>query len=78
MPTVETSHPIRQMLAETLQAIASRTAFRPTVGVIVGSGLGGIAGALKVQATIDFAGLPHMPPATAPGHEGTMVLGTLG
>ena len=78
MPTVETSHPVRQMLAETLQAIASKTAFRPSVGVIVGSGLGGIAGALKVQAAIDFADLPHMPPATAPGHEGTMVLGTLG
>ncbi|MBI3321682.1 MAG: purine-nucleoside phosphorylase [Candidatus Omnitrophica bacterium] len=78
MSILETAPPLRQQLDETIRAIASRTAFRPTVGLIVGSGLGGLAKALQVEAEIDYADLPHMPQATAPGHEGKLVLGTLG
>jgi purine-nucleoside phosphorylase len=69
---------LRQQLDETVQTIAARTPFRPTVGLIVGSGLGGLTRALRVEREIDYADLPHMPRPTAPGHEGKLVLGTLG
>ena len=75
---LETTTPLRQQLDETVQAIAARTTFRPAIGLIIGSGLGGLSGALRVDAEIDYADLPHMPRATAPGHEGKLVLGTLG
>ena len=75
---LETTSQLRQQLDETLQAIRARTAFRPAVGLIVGSGLGGLTKALRVEAELDYAALPHMPAATAPGHEGKLVLGTLG
>src|SRR3989338_3681458 len=78
MPTVDTPAPLRRQLDETVRAIASRTAFRPTLGLIVGSGLGGVTQALRVEAEIPYADLPHMSEATAPGHEGKLVLGTLG
>ena len=70
--------PLRQQLDETLRAIGSRTKFHPTVGLILGSGLGGLTKSIKVEADIEYADLPHMPRATAPGHEGKLVLGTLG
>ncbi len=70
--------PLRQQLDDTLRVISSRTRVRPTLGLIVGSGLGGLTHALRVDAEIDYTELPHMPPATAPGHEGKLVLGTLG
>ena len=75
---IETATALRQQLDETMQAIASRTRFRPEIGLIIGSGLGGLTGALKIDTEIDYAELPHMPQATAPGHEGKLVLGTLG
>lgn len=75
---LETASELKQQLDDTLQAIASRTKCRPTVGLIVGSGLGGLTKALRVDAEIDYAELPHLPQATAPGHEGKLVLGTLG
>lgn len=75
---LDTSSQLRQQLDDTLQAIADRTAFRPTIGLIVGSGLGGLTRSLRVEVELDYAELPHMPQATAPGHEGKLVLGTLG
>ena len=78
MPIVETPSLLRQQLDATVRAIASRTTFRPSLGLIAGSGLGGVAKALQVETEIDYADLPHLPQATAPGHEGKLVLGTLG
>jgi purine-nucleoside phosphorylase len=75
---IEQAWPLRQQLEETLRSIASRTNAHPTLGLIVGSGLGGLTKALRVEAEIDYSDLPHMLPATAPGHEGKLVLGTLG
>ena len=75
---IETATALRQQLDETMQVIAARTRFRPEIGLIIGSGLGGLTGALQVDTEIDYAELPHMPQATAPGHEGKLVLGSLG
>jgi purine-nucleoside phosphorylase len=61
-----------------VQAIAAKTSFRPRIGLILGSGLGGLVKALKIDTEIDYTELPHMPRSTAPGHEGKLVLGTLG
>jgi len=69
---------LRRQLNETVRAIASQTSFRPNLAVIVGSGLGGLTKALQVDAEIDYAQLPHMPQATAPGHEGKLLLGRVG
>lgn len=78
MSTVEATSPLRQQLEETVQAIAARTAFRPSIGVVLGSGLGGLTKALRVEAEVEYADVPHLPRATAPGHEGKLVFGTLG
>ena len=75
---LETTSRTGQQLEETVRAIAGRTAFRPSIGLIVGSGLGELTKSLQVDATIPYAELPHMPASTAPGHEGLLVLGTLG
>ena len=69
---------LRRQLEETVGVIAARTSFRPQVGLIVGSGLGGLTKSLEVDDEFDYAQLPHMVQTTAPGHEGKLVLGTLG
>ncbi len=75
---IETAIRLREQLDETIQAIAARTMFRPEIGLIIGSGLGGLTKSLQVEAEIDYADLPHLPRVTAPGHEGKLVLGSLG
>ncbi len=52
--------------------------FRPTVGIILGSGLGPLADDIKDPTFISYADLPGMPESTVSGHSGQLVLGTLG
>lgn len=49
----------------------------PRVGIILGSGLGGLAEEIDVEATIDYADLPHFPKTSALGHRGRLVCGLL-
>jgi len=57
--------------------IRRRTDLAPRVGMVLGSGLGGLADAVEVECSIGFAEMPGWPPATAPGHAGRLVLGRL-
>jgi len=50
----------------------------PEVGIVLGSGLGGLADELDDAVAIPFADLPGWPAATAPGHVGRLLLGRLG
>ena len=58
-------------------AIRRRTDLVPRVGLVLGSGLGGLADAVEVDCSIGFAEVPGWPPATAPGHAGRLILGRL-
>jgi purine-nucleoside phosphorylase len=59
------------------RAVRERTDLRPRVGIVLGSGLGGLADELGDAVAIDFADLPGWPAATAPGHVGRFLLGRL-
>ena len=69
---------LRGALDETLRAISARTKLRPAIALVLGSGLGGLTKSVRVETELDYADLPHLSKATAPGHEGRLVLGTLG
>jgi purine-nucleoside phosphorylase len=58
-------------------AVRSLTAIVPKVGLVLGSGLGGVAEAISIEAAFPFAELPGWPPPTAPGHAGRLILGHL-
>jgi purine-nucleoside phosphorylase len=64
-------------LAALLQAVRERTVLRPVVGLVLGSGLGGLADALDLEVAIPFGDLPGWPGATAPGHAGKLLFGRL-
>jgi len=59
-------------------AVRGRTALVPRLGIVLGSGLGGLADRLEDTVAIPFADLPGWPAATAPGHAGRLLLGRLG
>ena len=81
-PAVDPSRPIRPAdqparLAALEAAVRTRTALVPALGIVLGSGLGGLADDLDEPIAIPFADLPGWPSATAPGHVGRLLLGRL-
>ena len=59
-------------------AVRARTDLVPAVGIVLGSGLGGLADDLTDPVATSFAELPGWPAATAPGHVGRLLLGRIG
>lgn len=58
--------------------VRGRSGLVPEVGIVLGSGLGGLADDLRDAVAIPFDDLPGWPAATAPGHAGRLLLGRLG
>lgn len=50
---------------------------KPQVAIVLGTGLGGFAAQVEVEATIDYADIPHFPRSTAISHRGRLVCGML-
>ncbi|HEX5014542.1 MAG TPA: purine-nucleoside phosphorylase [Candidatus Limnocylindrales bacterium] len=64
-------------LAALEAAVRSRTDLVPVAGIVLGSGLGGLADDVEDPVAIPFEDLPGWPAATAPGHVGRLLLGRL-
>jgi purine-nucleoside phosphorylase len=62
-------------VAEAAAAIKTRVSDLPTIAVVLGSGLGGFAGALDGAVSMPFGELPHWPVSRVVGHEGRLVVG---
>ena len=67
-----------EQIQEAAAAVRTHWHGSPRVGVILGTGLGGLADDIHTEAAIDYGTLPHFPRSTAPSHAGKLVCGTLG
>lgn len=65
------------MLEESLAAVRKRTTLRPRVGIILGSGLGGLADEIENAVVIPYHEIPGMPRLSAAGHAGEWIVGRL-
>lgn len=68
---------MRNKVEEAVKAIENQLKLRPTVGLILGSGLGGIVDLIKNPIEIGFDSIPHFPVSTVKGHAGKLVFGEL-
>ena len=57
--------------------IRSKMPVKPRIGIILGSGLGGLAESVEGAVKIPYAQLPGWPVSTVPGHVGQLVIGRL-
>ena len=62
---------------EAADFIRSRTGHAPTIGLILGSGLSGLAEQIAGADVIPYAEIPHFPVSTVAGHAGRLVIGAL-
>ena len=51
---------------------------KPTVGIILGSGLGKLADTIENPTIIKYIDIPYFPKSTVMGHKGNFIVGTLG
>ena len=68
-----------EKILETVDFINSKTdSFEPSVGIVLGSGLGGLTKDIDIQHEIPYEEIPNFPVSTVKGHAGKLVFGTLG
>ena len=65
-------------VAEAATSLKSRLgAFVPRLGIVLGSGLGAVAGAVADPIVVPYSEIPHFPQSTVEGHSGQIVAGLL-
>ncbi len=70
--------PDRESLAAAAELATERYSYKPRIGIVLGSGLGGFADALEGPVVIPYADIPHMPRSAVVGHAGNLCLGHVG
>ena len=66
------------MTEEAKRYIQGHTPLEPTIGVVLGSGLGAFAEHLSERVDLPYADIPGWPHSTAVGHAGKLIIGKLG
>ncbi len=67
-----------QQIIESANFIKNRTKFNPEIGIILGTGLGGLVSEIEIEFSIPYNEIPHFPLSTVEGHSGRLILGKLG
>jgi len=67
-----------EQFQETAKFILEKVDYKPEVGIILGSGLGGLATKIQNPTVIPYSQIPNFPTSTVEGHSGNLILGTLG
>ncbi len=57
--------------------IAEKTKFKPEIGIILGTGLGGLVREIEVEHVLEYQNIPNFPVSTVEGHQGRLIFGIL-
>lgn len=66
-----------EQIQETVDFVRRRCQTVPRVGLVLGTGLGGLAREIQADAVFPYAELPHFPRSTVVSHAGQLILGRL-
>jgi purine-nucleoside phosphorylase len=69
---------LKNKIKETLSVIRKHTTEEYPIGIILGTGLGGLVKEIKVTHEIDYADLPYFPLSTVESHRGKLIFGKAG
>ena len=68
---------LTKKINETIDVIRKFTKDEYPVGIILGTGLGGLVKEIDVKHEIDYENLPHFPLSTVESHHGKLIFGTI-
>lgn len=63
---------------ESVKYLKSKTSVEPTIGIILGTGLGGLVSEIEIIDEIPYSDIPNFPVSTVMGHSGKLIFGNLG
>jgi purine-nucleoside phosphorylase len=64
-------------IKETIEYLETRITLKPEVGIILGTGLGGLVNEIDIHETIPYEFIPNFPVSTVAGHHGQLIFGTM-
>lgn len=62
---------------ETVSFLKEKIKYRPSVVIILGTGLGGLIESIEVDTLLPYEQIPHFPRSTVEGHQGNLIFGKL-
>lgn len=68
---------LRQEIKEAVRFLRGRTKVKPKLGIILGTGLGGLVKNIRISDVIPYQEIPHFPVSTVESHAGRLIFGTL-
>src|SRR5436853_1018738 len=68
---------LREQVDEAVAYIRKHTKIRPEIGIILGTGLGGLVKEIRKEIVLDYEEIPHFPLSTVESHKGKLIFGTL-
>jgi len=68
---------LMQKIDETIDFIKSKINAKPEVGIILGTGLGGLVSEINIESVLSYEDIPHFPLSTVESHSGKLIFGKL-
>ncbi|MEW6062110.1 MAG: purine-nucleoside phosphorylase, partial [Bacteroidota bacterium] len=69
---------LKKKINDAVAFLRTKTQLTPTVGIILGTGLGGLVKEIHSETVVDYGDIPHFPISTVESHHGKLIFGTLG
>jgi purine-nucleoside phosphorylase len=68
---------LHEQVQESIAYIRAHTKMRPEIGIILGTGLGGLVKEIRKEIVLDYDEIPHFPISTVESHHGKLIFGSL-
>jgi purine-nucleoside phosphorylase len=62
-------------ILDTVEYLEGKTSIRPEIGIILGTGLGGLVNEIRIEHIIPYEFIPNFPVSTVEGHNGQLIFG---
>lgn len=66
-----------EKINQSVAFIREKTNFNPEIGIILGTGLGGLVREINIEHLLNYQDIPNFPVSTVEGHIGRLIFGTL-
>ncbi len=66
-----------KQLNETIKFLKSKGITSPEIGIVLGTGLGGLVAEINIELEVDYDKIPHFPVSTVESHHGKLIYGTI-
>ena len=67
-----------KLIHNSAEYLKKATDFLPEIGIVLGTGLGGLVNEIKAEKSISYKEIPNFPVSTVEGHQGELIFGLLG